>query len=334
MQECHTAWAVFSLKWDHDHPNEAILLREMWSDLQHELFARAHANSFYPPTSPAHSQGSSAAVASSQSFRNPTSPLRPSKSVLGSAASPGRLSQSATGSDGSAAGSTQQADPKPATLSALAQYNRKIAMSTPQGSPHSTPTKRALGADGVQLSYTTIKSRMYATEVPADVDMLLGSEECGGSHGKWIKFWIKVRDKLYLEKFSRVMHGMPPLKVYDEAFPLYKGCWVPTPTVLELYKESVQNLAASLRLKTAEDFVEFSPEFIPHLEVAHLENNHFRLSGSVVFLKIMYTNEYSFNYNTSIVQNESDNSIECDGQAKDIFMKLAMRIDMPIQGDV
>eukprot|EP00961_Rhodomonas_salina_P125172 1686721-Rhodomonas_salina.1 len=73
----------------------------MWSDLQHELHARAHANSFYPHPLHAHSKASSAAVASSQSFLNPTSPPWPSPSVFKSAASPGLLSQSATGSDGS-----------------------------------------------------------------------------------------------------------------------------------------------------------------------------------------------------------------------------------------
>eukprot|EP00961_Rhodomonas_salina_P275598 3723458-Rhodomonas_salina.1 len=78
-----------------------------------------------------------------------------------------------------------------------------------------------------------------ASCVPADVNILLCSEECGGSHGKWIKVWIKARTEAELEKFSRVMHGMPPLKAYNEGFPLYKGCWVPTPTVLDLYCKSV-----------------------------------------------------------------------------------------------
>eukprot|EP00961_Rhodomonas_salina_P018594 250305-Rhodomonas_salina.1 len=219
MQESHTAWAVFSVKWDHDHPNEAILLREMWSDLQHELHAREHANSFYPHPLHAHSKASPTAGTSLQSFPNPVSPLQPPPSVFWSNASPGWPSQSVSRLDGSpgtqSAGGVQQAEAKPATLSALEKYHSKIAMSTPQPSPQTTPTKRALGADGVQLLYPTLKLRMYAMEIPADVDMLLGTEECGGSHGKWIKFWIKVHNKQLLDKFSRVIVGLVQVQLVD-----------------------------------------------------------------------------------------------------------------------
>eukprot|EP00961_Rhodomonas_salina_P152493 2052410-Rhodomonas_salina.2 len=87
-------------------------------------------------------------------------------------------------------------------------------------------------------------------------------------------------------------------------------------------------------LSCSTNYVEFHPILIGKLNVKKLNDNHYRLTGCTVFLKIMHTNEYTYCYNTSIVQNENDNSLECDGKAKDIFITLAALIDMPITGDV
>eukprot|EP00961_Rhodomonas_salina_P180153 2431258-Rhodomonas_salina.1 len=56
----------------------------------------------------------------------------------------------------------------------------------------------------------------------------------------------------------------------------------------------------------------------------------FMLTGATKFLKHMWNVEYSVSYNTSVKINPYT-SIECDANAKIIFIGLAKRIKIPVE---
>eukprot|EP00961_Rhodomonas_salina_P084394 1133849-Rhodomonas_salina.1 len=99
------------------------------------------------------------------------------------------------------------------TNAGINSTNSMVAQAqSPQTSPIKSPGPK----------YVTTRSLMYHTVVPLHIDILIGSEECSGQYGPWMKIWIKVRDQQKLNSFCNVVNSLPWLNYNDNDYKFYK----------------------------------------------------------------------------------------------------------------
>ena len=206
-----------------------------------------------------------------------------------------------------------------------AGINSMNSVVAPAQSPQTSPLK----SPGPK--YITTRSLMYRTVVPSHIDILIGSEECSGKYGPWMKIWIKVRDQQKLNSFGNVIDGLPWLNYGDDDYKWYKGAWMPTELTMEMYVEGIISICEREGYSYSKSMTAFNPICISQLKIQQRpESNIFMLTGATKFLKHMWNAEYSLTYNKT-VQVNPDNSIECDVEAKKIFIGFAKRIGIPVE---
>eukprot|EP00961_Rhodomonas_salina_P091506 1232354-Rhodomonas_salina.2 len=183
--------------------------------------------------------------------------------------------------------------------------------------------------DKDKLYYTTLKSKMYATIVPPGINIVFGSEECWGKFGKWIKVWVKGCNESEVDAFSKVWDDFQPFKTYDPQFRYYKGAWAPSARVCELYVKGVLGITAFSLLTTKSALmVSFPKQCVATLVVMPMKDTKtWHLTGPTYFLDYVYSQQYSFTFNTSIRRMLTE-AVQCNAVAKDIYVKLTEEFEI------
>ena len=310
QQQHGSSWQSFSQQWNAANFTDAHLINVMFDEFQHDMWRRTATNS------------ASDAVTSP----NSTPQLGAKRALLSS--SEQARTQSSLRFSGKVPGES--------SLNWYQRIQREERESRQDGGMGASRGGSVSGSSSVSaspnkltvLKRVTENSRMFRTVVPTDVDIVIGSEECTGKYGPWMKLWVKAKNTDVLNNFGPVIDGMPWLNFGDDNFKLYKGAWMPTPITMEMFCEGIVAICERNNLIYKEDLVTFNPTCISTL-VVQKHSAIFKLTGPIKFLKPMYAWEFSSIFNSSI-QYYEDGSMECDEQAKEEFIRLAKRINIPV----